>query len=315
MQKILNNKVWIILNPTAGNGKALKEYPRLEGLLKARGLNYEIVLTKCPGDAQEIAAACPMDNETAVVAVGGDGTCNEVINGLLRRKEPLEVPPLFGILPLGRGNDFASSARIPNDLTESVQILVQRSISPLDAGQVTGGLYPEGRYFINGVGIGFDTKVGFAAAKMKYIHSSLSYSLGAIITIARYEPSPVLEIHCDDTSYTLPAAIVSVMNGRRMGGIFFMGPHAVLNDGLFDICTIRRPATRRRLIKLVLSYPKGAQEKFEETVMGRGRNFHLKALEGGMAAHCDGETVCEDGKDLVIRCLPGALRLIGNLET
>jgi diacylglycerol kinase family enzyme len=66
-----------------------------------------------------------------------------------------------------------------------------------------------------------------------------------------------------------------------------------------------------RLIQVILKYPKGAQEACEETSMGRGSRFHLKALEGGMAAHCDGETVCLDGKELTVSCLPGALRLIG----
>jgi diacylglycerol kinase family enzyme len=189
--------------------------------------------------------------------------------------------------------------------------LLQKKSRPLDGGLVNGGFFPEGRYFVNGIGIGFDTKVGFEAAKMKHIHSSLSYALGAIITVARYEPSPLLEIQYDDKELTQPAAIVSIMNGRRMGGIFYMGPHALLDDGALDLCVIRRPRSRMRLIHVILKYPKGTQEACEETFMSRGSYFHLKALEGGMAAHCDGETVCLDGKELTVKCLPGALRLIG----
>ncbi|MDR3146046.1 MAG: diacylglycerol kinase family lipid kinase [Treponema sp.] len=305
-----NKKFLVILNPVAGKGKALKAYPRIDRFLKERRVDYEIVLTEGPGHAREIAANCPAADETIVVAAGGDGTNNEVINGLLTRKDSPPEPPLFGIIPVGRGNDFASSARIPGDPDRALDILIRGKILSLDAGLVTGGFFPGGRHFINGVGIGFDTKVGFEAAKMKSIHSALSYALGAIITIARYEPSPLLEIAYDDKTITLPAAIVSVVNGRRMGGMFFMGPNAILNDGLLDICSVRHPATRRRLIRIVLSYPKGGQGKFEETLMDRGRHFRLRALKGGMAAHCDGETVCEDGKELTISCRPGALRLI-----
>jgi YegS/Rv2252/BmrU family lipid kinase len=246
-----------------------------------------------------------------VAAAGGDGTCTEVVNGLLTRQKASPAPPLFGLLPIGRGNDFSSTAGIPADLEKALEILVQEKTRPLDAGFVKGGFFPEGRYFVNGIGIGFDTKVGFEAAKMKHIHSSLSYALGAIITVARYEPSPLLEIRYDDQELTVSAAIVSIMNGRRMGGSFYMGPEAVLDDGALDLCVIRRPATRRRLIQIVLKYPKGAQGDCEEALMGRGSNFHLTALEGGMTAHCDGETVCLDGKELAISCLPGALRLIG----
>jgi YegS/Rv2252/BmrU family lipid kinase len=305
-----NNRFLVILNPVAGKGKALKEYPKIDRFLKEHKVDYKIVFTEGPGHAQEIAANCPAAGETVVVAAGGDGTNNEVINGLLTRKVSSPEPPLFGIIPVGRGNDFACSARVPGDLDRALEILIKRRIMSLDAGLVTGGFFPGGRYFINGVGIGFDTKVGFEAAKMKSIHSALSYVLGAIITIVRYEPSPLLEITCDDKTITRPAAIVSVVNGRRMGGMFFMGPNAILNDGLLDICSVRHPATRRRLIQIVLSYPKGAQGAFEETAMDRGQHFQLRALKGGMAAHCDGETVCEEGKELTIRCLPGALRLI-----
>jgi diacylglycerol kinase family enzyme len=96
-----------------------------------------------------------------------------------------------------------------------------------------------------------------------------------------------------------------------MGGIFYMGPNALLDDGVLDICTIRRPPSRRRLIKIVLRYPKGTQAECEETFMSRAVHFHLTAIEGGMAAHCDGETICYEGKELEITCKPAALRLIG----
>jgi YegS/Rv2252/BmrU family lipid kinase len=307
-----DTKFLIILNPVAGKGRAVKEYPKIDRFLKERKVDYEIVLTTGPGHALEIAKNSSCGNET-VVAAGGDGTSNEVINGLLTRKDPSAEPPLFGIIPVGRGNDFAFSARVPEDLNQALEILLQKKISPLDAGLVTGGYFPGGRYFVNGVGIGFDTKVGFEAAKMKSIHSALSYALGALITVARFEEPPLLEIGYDEKTLTIPAAIVSVVNGRRMGGMFYMGPRAILNDGLLDICMVRQPPSRRRLVHIVLQYPKGAQGACAETTMDRGASFHLKALKGGMAAHCDGETVCEDGKELTISCCPGALRLIGNL--
>ncbi|MDR2376443.1 MAG: diacylglycerol kinase family lipid kinase [Treponema sp.] len=308
-----DSKLLIILNPVAGKGKAIKEYPKIDRFLNERKVDYEIVVTTGPGHALEIAKNCAAGNGTIVVAAGGDGTNNEVINGLLSRKDPPPEPPLLGIIPVGRGNDFAYSARIPENLNEALEVLLRKKISPLDAGLVTGGRFPEGRYFVNGVGIGFDTKVGFEAAKMKSIHSALSYALGAIITVARFEEPPLLEIRYNETTVTIPAALVSVVNGRRMGGMFFMGPNAVLDDGLLDICTVRQPPTRRRLIQIVFRYPTGTQAECEETFMDRGAAFHLKALKGGMAAHCDGETVCEDGKELTITCRPGALRLIGNL--
>jgi YegS/Rv2252/BmrU family lipid kinase len=299
----------VILNPIAGKGKALKEYPGIDRFLQSHGQNYEIILTKGPGDAMEIVRNYPLEPDTVVVAAGGDGTCNEVVNGLLTRKEALSAPPLFGLLPIGRGNDFAYTAQVPSDVEAALNILIQGNTVPLDVGMVRGGYFPEGRYFVNGVGIGFDTKVGLEAAKMKRVHSALSYVFGAIITLVRYEPSPTLEVRYDDKVHTLDAILVSVMNGRRMGGTFIMGPRAILNDGALDICLVTHRG-RLAIAQIILHYTKGTQEKLSGVTIDRSTEFTLIARKGGMTAHCDGETVCLDGKELTMRCHPGALRLI-----
>jgi YegS/Rv2252/BmrU family lipid kinase len=271
---------------------------------------YEVILTKCPGDALELVKNLPLGENDVTVAAGGDGTCNEVVNGLMAKQKTQGKAPVFGVLPVGRGNDFSSTPGIPENLEKALDILTAGKQRKLDLGFVKGGFFPEGRYFVNGVGIGFDTKVGFDAAKMK-IKSGFAYALGALINIIRYDPSPVIQIHYGDKEITLPAVIVSIVNGRRMGGSFYMGPNAILDDGLLDICYVRRPPTRLKLIKIFLHYPKGTQGECEGVFMDRALNFHLKALEGGMTVHCDGETVCYEGKELDISCMPGALNLIG----
>jgi YegS/Rv2252/BmrU family lipid kinase len=303
-------KLWVILNPIAGKGKALKKCHKIEKHLSNSGRDFEIILTKATGDGLEIVRNLPLGADDIVVAAGGDGTCNEVVNGLLTHNPPLAAPPLLGLLPIGRGNDFSATPKIPQDIDKAMHILLNGKISKLDAGKVTGGFFPDGRFFVNGIGIGFDTKVGFEAAKMK-IKSGISYAIGALIMLARFEMSPVLKIRYDDNEVTLPAVLVSVVNGRRMGGSFYMGPYALLDDGLLDICYVRHQSSRLKLIKIVSHYTKGTQEKCEGVTFAMGSHFHLQALEGGMACHCDGETVCYDGKELEISCYPGALRLIG----
>jgi YegS/Rv2252/BmrU family lipid kinase len=220
------------------------------------------------------------------------------------------TPPVFGILPIGRGNDFSATPGIPQDVEKALQLLTTGNARSLDAGLVKGGFFPDGRYFINGIGIGFDTKVGFEAAKLK-IKSGIAYAVGALITVIRYEPSPVLQIRYDDKEVTLPVVLVSVVNGRRMGGSFYMGPDALLDDGLLDICYVQHQKSRFDLLKIISHYTKGTQSECKGVTFGRGSRFRLKALEGGMAAHCDGETVCYDGKELEMTCIPNALRLIG----
>jgi YegS/Rv2252/BmrU family lipid kinase len=301
-------KLWVILNPTAGKGKAEKQRPKIERFLRESGRDFEIFLTKGVGDALNMARDLPVGANDITVAAGGDGTCNEVVNGLLARRAA--APPVFGILPIGRGNDFSATPGIPQDVEKALQLLAAGNAKPLDAGLVKGGFFPDGRYFINGIGIGFDTKVGFEAAKLK-IKSGISYAVGALIMVIRYDPSPVLQIRYDDNEVTLPAVLVSVVNGRRMGGSFYMGPEALLDDGLLDICYVQHQKSRFDLLKIISHYTKGTQGGCKGVTFGRGSRFHLKALEGGMAAHCDGETVCYEGKELEITCIPNALRLIG----
>ncbi|MCL2805678.1 MAG: diacylglycerol kinase family lipid kinase [Treponema sp.] len=302
------DKVWIILNPVAGKGKAEMQYPKIKRFLQNRLQNFEIVTTSGPGDALLLARDLPIGANDITVAAGGDGTCNEVVNGLLKRPAG-EKPPLFGVIPIGRGNDFSSTPKIPQDVDKACASLLAANEQLIDVGFVKGGFFPQGRYFVNGIGIGFDTKVGFEAAKLK-IKSGFSYAIGAFILIARYEPSPIINIRYDDKEVTLPAVLVSIVNGRRMGGSFYMGPHALLDDGLLDICYVRHQRSRMSLLKILSHYTKGTQENCEGVTFSRGKRFFLTAQQGGMAAHCDGETICYDGKELEISCVPNAIRLV-----
>ncbi|MHB9296590.1 putative lipid kinase YegS [Pillotina sp. SPG140] len=304
----MRQKVCIILNPIAGKGHALKTLPQIERLLNKHHADYTLTVTNGSGHAKDIAQTTDADT---VVAAGGDGTCNEVANGLMNQAR--HIRSAFAVLPIGRGNDFAYSAAMPRSLELSIDSILHGKSIPLDVGFVKGGYFPDGRYFVNGVGMGFDTKVGFEAAKMKHIHGALGYALGAIIMVARFEPSPILEMRYGDHCLTQPAILTSVVNGKRMGGSFFMGPKAVLNDGLLDFCTVRHPNTRRRLLKLLVQYTKGTQSTSEETTMGRAASFAIRAVQGGISAHCDGETICENGSYLEITCVPSALRLISPL--
>jgi len=304
-----SGKIWLILNPTAGKGKAEKQIPKIKKSLEKSGRDFELLLTGGIGHALEMASSLPIGENDITIAAGGDGTVNEVVNGLLTRPKKNNLPPILGILPVGRGNDFASTPGIPGDVEQALELIYQSKAKIIDAGFVKGGFFPDGRYFLNGVGIGFDTKVGFEAAKLK-IKSGFSYAIGAMILIARYEPSPVIKIKYDDNESTLPAVLISIVNGRRMGGSFYMGPKAILDDGLLDICFVKHQPSRSKLLGVLKHYTKGTQDQCEGVTFGRGTKFSLTALEGGMAAHCDGETVCYDGKELELSCVPGAVRLI-----
>ena len=302
-------KYEIILNPIAGKGYAPKHIPVINKFLEENNCDYEIHVTHHPGHAISLARDFARNKNAVVIAAGGDGTCNEVINGLMQAKNEIEHIPLLGVLPIGRGNDFAFGAHIPAQLETSLVILISGHSQPMDVGIVYGGDYPEGRYFGNGIGVGFDTLVGLEAAKMKHIHGAAGYAIGALKTLIKYPPAPELELKFDDTKLHATPALVSSMNGNRMGGTFFMSPEANNNDGILNLCMTKQ-GKRLELLKAMLHYTKGTQQSLDNTTTLQSPFFSLEAKSGHLAVHADGETICEAGHKIEVKCLSSAINII-----
>lgn len=297
----------IIFNPTAGKGASVKSIPAVKSYFERKNLKYQIVYTKGVGHGKEISRKHAQDKNTAIIAGGGDGTCNEVINGLMLGKG--SISPILGVLPLGRGNDFAYGGKIPPTLEDSLSIISQGKTSTMDVGLIKGGLFPEGRYFGNGIGIGFDTNVGLEAAKMPHVHDALGYIWGTFKTLIKFSASPLVDITYKEQTTRIKTIQISIMNGNRMGGLFYMAPEAVNNDGLLDLCMVTH-LTRGKLIKTIMHYTKGTQRGLPGITMDRSNLFKIKALEGSLAAHADGETICLDGKELEVSCIPRAIKIL-----
>ena len=304
------NTCFIIYNPAAGQGSAAERLTAVTAELERHSIPFELALTGGRGEAIELAyrAAGRSDLRT-VVAAGGDGTVNEVLNGLMRaRAEGRPVPPL-GVICIGRGNDFAYGAGIPTDCPGSIANLVSGAPVWMDVGYLRGGVFPEGRYFGNGIGIGFDTIVGFEAARMKRVKGFSAYVLGAIKALLFYYRAPLLRLTTDEGVVERPAIQVSVMNGRRMGGAFLMAPRAEPADGLLDLCIAGTPR-RGAMLALIVRYLKGTQDGHPHITMSRTRRFGVISEDGGIAVHADGETVSVDDATLEVECIPGALEVV-----
>jgi diacylglycerol kinase (ATP) len=176
-------------------------------------------------------------------------------------------------------------------------------------GRAVGGLYPQGRYFGNGVGIGFDAVVGFEALKMKPLTGFASYIAAALKTIFLYDHAPVVRLEYNGHPVTQPALLVSVMNGRRMGGGFMMAPEAQPDDALFDLC-VAGQANRSHLLALLPRFMQGTQAADATVQMARAPHLVVTALEGVLPAHADGETLCVEGQQLTLELLPGQLEVV-----
>ncbi len=302
-------KIKIILNPVSGMGNGVKQLPSIKEIFDSADLEYDITITEKVWDAATAAERAALDGYSGVIAAGGDGTCNEVINGLMAAGLTVKQLPSFGVLPIGRGNDFAYGAGIPSDLDLAAEVIISGNCSPLDVGFIKGGDYPDGRYFGNGIGIGFDTMVGLEAAKLKFIHGPATYAWGAIVTLFKYPQAPSLNVTFNGKTHHVESSQVSILNGSRMGGTFFMAPDGKVDDGLLDLCMPVRHISRLKMVKLMVQYTKGTQSSNPVVRTALSTEYQVEALSGKLVCHADGETICTDGKELKIKCVGNALSI------
>ncbi len=303
-------KVKIIVNPTAGKGAALQAVPETESLLKNLKVDFDIVYTERPWHAVELARKAAADGFDVVAAMGGDGTVNEVINGLMISAGEDPSKAALAVLTVGRGNDFAFGAGLPIDLEKDCQILAEGKRRQIDVGRVFVDGASEGRYFGNGIGIGFDAVVGFVAVKQKRLQGFLGYLVAALKTLFLYFKAPTVQMRFNDEEKGQAALMISIMNGQRMGGGFMMAPDGIMNDGQLDLCIAGAPG-KMQTLALMLKFMNGSQAQSPFIRTDRTRKISIEALEGVLPAHADGETLCEEGKRLDVEILPGRLEIIG----
>lgn len=299
----------LVVNPTSGRGFAGRSIPLMEQELKKYGIEYKLVLTERPWHAAELTEQGARDGFETVIIASGDGTANEALNGLMRARLAGFNNTAMAQIAVGTGNDFAYGMGIPGGVETCCSIIAKNFRRRMDVGIVRGGDYPDGRYFGNGVGIGFDAATGFVAAKIRWTRGLLLYLIAAIETIFVYYKAPTVKMTYDDQEMVLSPLMLSIMNGRRMGGGFFFAPKGDPSDGSFDLC-IARAASQLRIFGLIPYFMKGTQATQKEVTMAHASRVNVSAIQGTLPVHCDGETVCLEGKELSIELLPGQIEFI-----
>ncbi len=299
----------IIVNPAAGKGRGAHVAPQIEHYLEDLGLEHEIVFTERRMHAAELAREAAMKGYRGVVSVGGDGTSNEVVNGLMAARARRRRSCIMGVLRVGTGNDFAHGAGVPAGIRAECAVLASGHTRKIDLAKVTGGDYPEGRYFCNGIGIGFDARVGFRAQQLTWGAGAVPYVMGALSVLAHYPEPSLLRLEYDGTVIEERLPQVSVMNGTRLGGAFKMAPRALMDDGLLDLCIVRDMG-RLRILYLIGHYIFGTQHGRSKVIGGRTHSIDVTALDGTLAIHADGETICTAGKKVRIEVVEKALEIL-----
>jgi YegS/Rv2252/BmrU family lipid kinase len=303
-------RYFVIVNPTSGRGLGEKSIPQIESNLKESGLDFTLVRTERVWHASELAENAVRDGYDVIVCASGDGTVNEAINGIMKAKQAGFNGAAFTVLGIGTGNDFAGGTGIPTNLTDGLKALKENKRKKIDIGMVKGGDYPEGRYFGNGIGVGFDAAVGNEAIKVRWTRGLPAYLIGVIKTVFLYYNPAQVEIVLDgNETIKQRSLMISVMNGRRMGGGFQMAPESQADDGLFDLC-IAETASKGRILQMIPHFIKGTQAGLPEIQMKRAKTVSIKSLDVTFPAHADGEFICLDGSHLTLELLPQELEII-----
>lgn len=298
------NETYIILNPNAAKGKAVKQADVIAACFSERNWNVTFVLTTAERHAIALAREAVHEGHRLIVAAGGDGTMNEVVNGIMLGMKDLgltpEEGPKMGLIPIGRGNDFAFAAGIPKNIKEACEIIMEGHSRPIDIGVVYGGLYPEGRYFANGVGVGFEPLVNFTAMEFKHVSGMPSYVLALIKILLHYPKAiPIMMTH-DNGEAEFTSQQISICNGRRMGSAFIMGPNAIIDDGMLDICYANAPIKGWQLVPYVLLFFKGTQVKKKRFTTLRTTTIKIATPEAQLQVHADGEVIAKGCPEISI---------------
>ncbi len=283
----------VIVNPTAGRGNGARLLPRLPALLQ--GLCYDLVKTEAPRHATILAASAAEEGYDGVVAVGGDGTIFEVINGLAGRDTALAV------LPIGSGNDFIKPLGIPADLAAAVECLRRGRVRRIDLGRA--GL----TYFGNMLGIGFDARVAVETYRLPQLHGFALYLAALWRTVWRYR-SPYLRLECDGQALEGRFLLVAVGNGRCQGANFWLTPEAEMDDGYLDLCLISDMPLPLFFYHLPKVF-RGKHTRLREVKMLRARHIRVRSAEP-VAVHADGEILAESATELEVEIRPAALRVV-----
>jgi diacylglycerol kinase (ATP) len=288
-------KFLFIVNPAAGKGRTADLFGYIKPLLENRDVSFECRFTSGPGDAEAFAREALSGGFTHIIAVGGDGTSHDVVNGILGSSL------VFGMIPSGSGNDFPKSAGIPLEPSHAVETIFSGRERPVDVGKL-GDVY-----FINGLGIGLDGAVSHRFKNLKRFRGQLGYVLGAIQEAFLFEGFRS-EVTIGDWKYSGTLLLAGASNGVYQGGKFKLAPGAKVDDGLLDFHVIKDMPSLQRLIKIPRVL-KGTHSGLAEVELRSGPKIEIK-ISRSVPAHMDGEPFFLEPGAHGIEVVPGALRIM-----
>jgi diacylglycerol kinase (ATP) len=294
-------KDWIfIVNPIAGNGYGKTIVPKLKEMILKHNVDADIVFTERNGHATELSEQYFRNGFRYIIAVGGDGTFNEVARSLIDKEDVTT-----GLIPAGTGNDFIQILGFPNRFADKDwDIFFNGTVTGLDAGSCNGMI------FFNGMGLGFDAQVAAEnytepgkvkrGSKYKYIWH--------IVKTLLFFREKRMTIITSAGRHESDCFINTISIGRRFAGGFFLTPKAIADDGLLDVCMIKKLSLMERFA-ILLKVPKGEHTNDKRVNYYQTNGITLEFPEV-VPFHVDGELNFSDKFDVTV--LPAAIKIIYN---
>ena len=298
----------VILNPWAGRGAAGERRAELEALLQQAGLDFELLTTHARGGATELAWQAIEHGTQRIVAVGGDGTINEIVNGIKGAEQSTARRASLGIIPLGTGSDFVKvlDGFTPNDIAGAVRRIAAGRTRSVDLGRITVG-EAEPRFFINAIGMGFDARVAAEALQITRLKGFAVYLVAVIRALAVYRAHP-MTIEYGDRRVQRRLLFANVANGRCQGAGFWMTPDAQFDDGQLDVCLVDN-LRLDQIIRYIPRLMEGTHTTLRVVTMGRGTAITM-TCNAPMPVQADGEVLATDARRVYVETLPAAIDVI-----
>lgn len=304
-------KTLVIINPCSGKGNGLKTYQKLCAYVEKHNIKeVEYKLTQYKGHAIEIASGISNEYERVIV-VGGDGTLNEVINGL-----PFSNETVLGLLPVGSGNDFARNLNLPNSITKLLALIFDESpkticsdIALVKYTNCKDSSEPSERRFINSLGVGFDAYVAHLNQASKILWGSVSYIVAILRAFIKMDTISFTAT-IDDNKLEGEKLFLTFCNGKTEGGGLGLTPKALISDNYLDYGLVDK-VSRFELLKALPAIKNNRAEEFGQIKMGQFSSADI-LLKDPYYLHVDGEIISEKAKHISISLEDKKIKFICN---
>lgn len=298
-----------IMNPNADMGNAWRQALDLRPIAEEHG-GVDWAGTVYPTHATELARQAGLDGYELVVAVGGDGTVHEVINGIMSL--PPDRRPRFGVVPMGSGNDFAHAAGVEEKPEVALVHALTGKPRKIDIGLIEDE-HGRKEYWDNSVNIGFGGSVNIYSHTLPLVRGFLMYFLAVLgVMIRRYDVLP-MKIKSDGQEWQEDLMMLAVCNGPREGRGFQTAPGAVIDDGVLNYTAVKK-VSRPMMFRLIPEFMTGKQGNFKQVLMGKVKEIEVDCKDS-LTLHIDGETWAGFNSNvhhLKISVIPDALEIMNS---